>query len=99
MKLRVANLSPEIDNDDLEDIFSEIGFLLVVLFQLSSFLPIISNRYFRAWGLLALVFHFTTGVVLGIWFSHTALAVMFFLIYAEKLYEWDEDQVENPAKP
>jgi len=25
MKLRVANLSPEIDNDDLEDIFSEIG--------------------------------------------------------------------------
>lgn len=57
-----------------------LGYLLVLLFQLSAVIPIIKKKWLSFWGLAAVGFHCTTGIVLGIWFMETVLAVFLFLI-------------------
>ena len=60
-----------------------IGFLFVLLFQLSSLIPVIFDRFFILYGVFALIFHFSVGLLLGIYFIPLALAVLFFLIICE----------------
>lgn len=70
------------------------GFLLIVVFQLSSLLPVLFNKGFIFYGLAVVGFHIVTGIALGIWFSSTILSVLFFLIVAEFLLKHER---ENPS--
>lgn len=60
-----------------------IGFFCVLLFQLSSLIPVIFDRFFILYGVFALLFHFSVGLLLGIYFNPTVLAALFFLIICE----------------
>lgn len=71
------------------------GFTLVVLFQISSIVPVISMKYFKIWGLGAVLFHLSTGLALGIWFNSTALAAILFLIFFQNLLEWDSPKLNH----
>jgi hypothetical protein len=62
------------------------GFILTVLFQLSTIIPIIFNKYFKAYGILIVLFHCMTGFMMNIWFKNTIFAVIFFFIIIEFFY-------------
>lgn len=68
-----------------------IGFLLVVVFQFSSLLPVLLNRGFIFYGVAIVGFHIITGITLGVWFSNTILAVLFFLIITEFLLKQERE--------
>ena len=68
-------------------IFLSFGYLFVLVFQLTSLLPVFYNRLFVFYGWVAVLFHFSTGVILNIYFKPTVLAVLFFLIITEFLME------------
>lgn len=61
------------------------GWMSVVVFQLSTIVPIIKGRGYMVWGLLALGFHFIGGLFLGVWFAQTVLTLLFFLVITEGL--------------
>ena len=63
------------------------GYFCVLLFQLSALTPILLNRYFKLYGVLALLFHFSTGIFFSVYFSPTVLAALFFFIIAESMRE------------
>ena len=63
------------------------GYFCVLVFQLTSLVPIIFDRWFRIYGVLAILFHLSTGLVLGIYFYQTVLAVLAFFILAENIKE------------
>jgi len=66
-----------------------VGFAFVILFQMSAIIPVVTLKGWEVWGLFAVLFHFTTGVVMGIWFKPTILAAILLLIYFQRLLEAD----------
>lgn len=72
-----------------------IGFICVLLFQLSCFLPIILRKYYAVYGVFAICFHFTTGLSLGIYFSFTVLSCLFLLVFTEFLLQSEKDLALN----
>ena len=60
-----------------------VGFLCVLLFQISSLVPVFFNQFFLFYGILAILFHISTGVTLGFCFTPTVLAILLFFIIAE----------------
>lgn len=63
-----------------------IGFMLTLLFQLTSLVPLFFYRnqhLFIIYGVMALFFHLSIGIFMGIWFFYTAFGVFFFLIWCE----------------
>ena len=66
-----------------------LGWFFTLFFQLSCIIPILTGKYYVLWGSFALAFHLTTGVAMGIYFKQTVLAVLFFLIFTEKLIDYE----------
>ena len=62
-----------------------VGFFCALLFQLTSLLPVFFNNLIILYGVLAVLFHFSMGIISGIYFSHTVLAILFFLIIVETM--------------
>ena len=60
----------------------------ILLFQLSALTPIFLNRYFKLYGVLAVLFHLSTGIAMDIYFVQTVMSVLFFLIIAESIREY-----------
>lgn len=75
------------------------GFALVILFQISSIIPVFTMRYFKLWGIGAVFFHLSTGAVLGIWFKPTALAAILFLIFFQNLLDWERHATAKNLTP
>jgi hypothetical protein len=67
---------------EIPDIIA-IGFCITIIFQLSTFIPILLNRYFKMYGLLIILFHIMTGLTVNIWFKKTVYAIIFFFIFVE----------------
>ena len=65
----------------------QIGFFAVLVFQISSIVPLVYDRFWKTWGLLAIGFHLATGIFLGIWLTETLLAAAFFLVFVEQCLE------------
>lgn len=65
------------------DILVSIGYVGVLLFQLSCVVPIFTGRFWMYWGFAATLFHLTTGFFMGIWFRETIAGALVFLILAE----------------
>ncbi|MDE0092723.1 MAG: hypothetical protein OXN83_05520 [Oligoflexia bacterium] len=63
------------------------GYFCVLIFQLTALTPVFLNRFFKLYGVLALLFHFWTGLIVIDYFEPTVLAVLFFLILAESVRE------------
>lgn len=61
------------------------GFILILVFQLGSVVPIFFRHYRTVWGFAACAFHFITGCALGIWFVEQSMAALFFLIFVPLL--------------
>ena len=63
--------------------FLGLGFFLVLVFQFSSIVPIVTGRYYFLFGLFAMVFHITTGFAMNIWFLPMIVSALYFFIYTE----------------
>ncbi len=63
------------------------GLLLVVGFQLATIVPILQQKNFKFWGFMAVGFHITTGLTLGIWFIQTILGLLFLVVGTEFFLE------------
>ena len=61
------------------------GYFFAVLFQITALLPVFFPRFIIPYGVLAILFHFSVGLTAGIYFSHTVLAILFFLIIVEPM--------------
>lgn len=61
------------------------GYFCALLFQMTALLPVFFNRLIIPYGICAILFHFSVGFITGIYFAHTVLAVLFFLIIAETM--------------
>ena len=61
------------------------GFFCVLIFQISSLVPVFLNRFFVFYGVLAILFHILTSIAIGVYFFSTVPAVLFFLIIAETM--------------
>ena len=62
-----------------------VGFLMVLAFQICCGFCGVSGRGYVYCGIMAITFHSMTGFALGIWYWGTAIASVFFLIFAETL--------------
>lgn len=62
-----------------------LGFAGVIVFQITSVLPVFLNRFFTFYGILALLFHLSTGIMLSIYFHPTVLGILFFLFFTEMM--------------
>ena len=60
-----------------------VGFFCALLFQLTALLPVALNKLTVLYGFLAISFHLLVGLTAGVYFSHTVLAILFFLIILE----------------
>ena len=58
------------------------GFSIALVFQVFSIIPVLTERFFLFWGVAAILFHLTTGMVLNIWFVPTILGAFVLLILA-----------------
>ena len=67
------------------------GFICVLIFQISSLLPVFFNKFFIFYGILACLFHLSSGFTLGVYFSYTMLASLFFLILSESMMKKEEE--------
>ena len=68
--------------------FLSFSYFCVLLFQLSALTPVFLNRYFKLYGVLALLFHLFTGISMDIYFFRTVVLVLFFFIIAENIREY-----------
>ena len=62
-----------------------VGLFCALLFQLTALLPFVFNNLIVLYGILAVLFHLLVGIIAGIYFSHTVLAILFFLIIIENM--------------
>lgn len=69
-----------------------LGFAVIIIFQLSAVIPMWTGKYFMYWGIAGVLFHVSTGVVLGIWFVPMALANIVLLVLFDKILDWERDQ-------
>lgn len=60
-----------------------IGITFIILFQVSTIIPIVKLKYFKEWGVGVILFHVSTFFALGIDFRATILGVLFFMVYLE----------------
>ena len=60
-----------------------IGLMIVIFFQLSCVIPIITKKYFVFFGFAICSFHLMNGLVLGIFFTPTIFGILFFFITTE----------------
>ena len=67
-----------------------MGFAMVLLFQLSTFIPILTAKNFKYWGIGVVFFHFSTGVTIGIWHIGNVLGAFLVLILFELFIETDQ---------
>ena len=67
--------------------FLFLGFLFVLVFQISCFLPVLYSKFFYIYGFLALFFHLTAGFIFGHWFIEAILGNLIFMILAEKIFK------------
>ena len=74
------------------------GFALAIIFQLSCILPIIFNSFFILYGVLTILFHISTGIVLNIYFNNTVLACLFLLILVEFMFKYEIKLDKSPVK-
>ena len=65
------------------------GYFCVLIFQLTALLPVFLNKFFKLWGVLAILFHTSTGVSMSIYFPQTVLSILLFLIIAENMREYE----------
>lgn len=86
------------DIQNFELVFT-VGYLLVVLFQLISGFIIFKMSWIKHYGIIAFLFHLSTGLFMEIWFFDTAIAALFCLTLAEyiKSYKY-ELAYEAPEK-
>ena len=64
------------------------SYVCVLIFLLSSLTPIFLNKYFKFYGILAILFHLATGISMEIYFFHTIVPVLYFFIIAESMIEY-----------
>jgi hypothetical protein len=57
-----------------------LGYLGVLIFQLGCSLAIIRQKGFILFGVMVVLFHLTSGIVLGVWFFGTTISALFLLI-------------------
>ena len=72
-----------------------LGYICVLLFQITSLAPIFFNRFFVFYGVLACLFHLATGLVLSIYFFPTVLALLFFFIVAESIRKYKFPKIQK----
>lgn len=58
-----------------------LGFIGVIIFQLSTALPIFFRLPILYWGFGAVIFHMITGLFIGFWFYKTTIIVLLFIVY------------------
>lgn len=75
------------------------GFSLAVLFQLSTIIPVLTGRSWLAWGIMANVFHFITGIALGLWYAETTIASLFFLVITEQMIVMEREHSWRGKEP
>ncbi|MDE0092724.1 MAG: hypothetical protein OXN83_05525 [Oligoflexia bacterium] len=63
------------------------GYFCVLIFQLTALIPVFLNQFFKLYGVLALLFHLSTGVSMDVYFVPTVMMVLFFFIIAESMRE------------
>ena len=64
------------------------SYVCVLIFLLSSLTPIFLNKYFKFYGVLAILFHLAVGISMEIYFFHTVVPVLYFFIIAESMREY-----------
>ena len=70
------------------------GFICVLIFQISSLLPVFFNKFFIFYGILTCFFHLSTSLCLGLPFSYTMLAALFFLVLSESMMKKEEELLQ-----
>ena len=63
--------------------FLSFCFFCVLIFQMTALLPVLLGRFFILYGVLAILFHLSSGITLGVYYTPTVVAVLFFLIILE----------------
>lgn len=61
------------------------GFVFVLLFQLLAPLAIFNKKWRPYWGVMAVIFHTSTGIFMGIWFYEMMYLSVFLLIFVPYL--------------
>ena len=69
--------------------FLILGFIAVIIFQISAIYPIFTFKHQNIWAILAVWFHISTGIALGIWFTSTILGLFVILIILNKLINYE----------
>ena len=69
------------------------GFLCVLVFQMLSLVPIFLNRLLVLYGILAVLFHISSSVFIGISFYSTVFAVLYFLIITETMIKKEKEKI------
>ncbi len=72
------------------------GWALAIAFQLSCAIPILREKHYLEWGIASVVFHLAAMAVMGVYFTLTALAVLFFLLITEKLIALEGRPPDRP---
>lgn len=74
------------------------GFVVALLFQLFSFVPILSRKFLIPWGFGAALFHLSTGLTINIWFYEQAVGALFFLVIIPFLDRPTDTQINSTSK-
>lgn len=68
----------------------KLGFILVLLFQISCIYPIIKKNYYQYWAIAALLFHISTELSTGIRFNNTRYAILIALILFDEFLKLEK---------
>jgi hypothetical protein len=71
------------------------GFVIVLLFQLTSFVGVIWPKFLRYFGFLALCFHVSTGLTMGVFFSTSAVVAFLFLTISELWLDQERNNLDR----
>ncbi len=70
-----------------------LGFIIVLIFQLTALIPFFLNKWYKAWAFVAVGFHIVTGFSLAIWFKPTIISLIFLLYITEELMTHESNNV------
>ncbi len=65
-----------------------LGFLFILVFELLSIVPVLTDRYFCFFGFCAIFFHVMTEMVMGVSFAPNIIAAVYFLVYGERVLKF-----------
>jgi hypothetical protein len=82
-------ISSLMTNSNFQNII-KFGFIFFVIFQLSTLLTIFKPKWIRYFGFFAILFHLSTGLALGIFYSWMALTSLLYLTIAEYVLNTNE---------